>query len=246
MKPLYFVSDLHLGTRGDEERRARFSSFLTRTRELASGLFILGDLFEFGFEYRGELIARNRAVADELAALVRAGVRVALVKGNHDCWLSARFQQTYGVELLDSPAELTLAGRRVLLAHGDELDRSRRTRWTSALFRSRIATRLYSLLPERLGLALAGMIARMSRSGGIKPALIRAGRGYAEAKLREGYDLVVMGHVHVPACERFGAGWYVNTGDWIKHFTYGTMDAQGVELVHFGSREVTGLETATP
>ena len=235
MKPLYFVSDLHLGTRGDETRRARFSAFLSRIRDQAAGLFVLGDLFEFGFEYRGELIARNRAVAEELAALSRAGVRVALVKGNHDCWLSARFEQTYGVELLNSPSELTLGGRRVLLAHGDELDRSRRTRWTSALFRSRTATRLYSLLPERLGLALAGKIAGVSRTGGIKPVLVRALRGYAGQKLREGVDLVIMGHVHVPVQERFAAGTYLNTGDWLSNYIDGVLDDAGPRLETAGA-----------
>lgn len=230
MKPLFFVSDLHLGTRGDEQRQARFSAFLSRLRDRASGLFILGDLFEFGFEYRGELVARNRAVAEELASLARAGVRVALVRGNHDHWLSARFEQTYGIELLDSPFELVLAGKRVLLAHGDELDRSRRTRWTSALFRSRNATRLYSLLPERLGLWLAGRIAEVSRAGGIKPALITALRAYAEERLRQGFDLVVLGHVHVPVQERLGSGWYLNTGDWLSNYACGVLDDAGPRL----------------
>jgi UDP-2,3-diacylglucosamine hydrolase len=230
LKPLYFVSDLHLGTRGDEARRGRFLAFLAEVRDRAAGLFIVGDLFDFGFEYRSGLIERNRAIAEELAQLAKSGVRVALVRGNHDCWLQARFQETYGIELLDSPVELVLAGRRTLLSHGDELDRSFKTRVTRALFRSRLASRLFSLLPESLGTRLAGATAAVSRASGIKPELAETLRAFAGAQLRHGFGCVVLGHVHVPALEQVGAGYYLNLGDWMTHFTYGVMDAQGVEL----------------
>jgi UDP-2,3-diacylglucosamine hydrolase len=239
LKPFYFVSDLHLGTRGDEARRERFTAFLAGIRDRAAGLFILGDLFEFGFEYRSGLIERNRAIAEELAQVVKSGVRVALVRGNHDCWLRARFQETYGIELLNSPVELVLAGRRVLLSHGDELDRSFKTRVTSALFRSRVACWLFSLLPERLGLKLASMIAGLSRASGIKPKLVKSLRFFAGEQLQRGFDCVMLGHVHVPALEQVGAGSYLNTGDWITHFTYGVMDAQGLELRDFRLEEQT-------
>ncbi len=244
MKPLYFVSDLHLGTRGDEARRVRFSAFLAGIRDHADGLFILGDLFELGFEYRHGLTKRNRAIAEELAQVVKSGVRVALVRGNHDCWLRARFQETYGIELLDSPVELVLAGRRVLLSHGDELDRSFKTRVTSVLFRSRAANWLFALLPERLGSRLAGVIAGMSRASGIKPELVKALRVFASEQLQRGFDCVVLGHVHAPNLERAGAGSYLNTGDWITHFTYGVMDAEGLELRSFRPEEPTLPGTA--
>jgi UDP-2,3-diacylglucosamine hydrolase len=230
LKPFYFVSDLHLGTRGDEARRERFLAFLAGIRGHAAGLFILGDLFEFGFEHRHGLIERNRAIAEELAQVVKSGVRVALVRGNHDCWLRAGFQETYGIELLDSPVELALAGQRVLLSHGDELDRSFKTRVTGALFRSRVASRLFALLPERLGSRLAEGIAGASRASGIKPELVKTLRAFAHEQLQRGFDCVVLGHVHVPGLERVGAKSYLNTGDWITHFTYGVLESSGLRL----------------
>lgn len=244
MKPLYFVSDLHLGTRGDESRRERFLAFLTGIRDRASGLFILGDLFEFGFEYRHGLTARNRAIAEELARVAKSGVRVALVRGNHDCWLRERFSRAYGIELLDSPSELELEGRRVLLSHGDELDRSFKTRVTSALFRSRVANSLFELLPERLGSRLAGVIAGMSRASRIKPKLVKALSDFARERLQNAFDCVILGHVHVPTCERVGPGTYLNTGDWITHFTYGVMDEQGLALRRFPTGEPARPEAA--
>lgn len=242
MKPLYFISDLHLGARGDEARRRRFTEFLAEVRDHAAGLFILGDLFEFGFEYRSGLIERNRAIAEELAQVQRSGVRVVLVRGNHDCWLRSRFQETYGIELLDSPVELVLDGRRVLLSHGDELDRSFKTRVTGALFRSPVANWLFALLPERFGSWLADRIAAASRTSGIKPELVMTLRSFARERLEHGFDCAVLGHVHVPALERVGRGSYLNTGDWITHFTYGIMDDQGLELRHFGSEGQTATQ----
>lgn len=245
MKPLYFVSDLHLGTRGDEARRERFEAFLAGIRDHAAGLFILGDLFEFGFEYRHGLTERNRIIAEELGRMAKSGVRVALVRGNHDCWLRARFQEAYGIELLDSPVELELDGRRALLSHGDELDRSFRTRLTSALFRSPVASWLFSLLPERFGSWLAGLVAGVSRTSGIKPELVLALKGFAREQLEHGFDCVVLGHVHAPCLERAGVGSYLNTGDWITHFTYGTLDDEGLALRHYDSGGRAASETTT-
>jgi len=205
-------------------------AFLEGIRQNAASLYILGDLFEFGFEYRHGLLEPNRTLAQELSGLARSGVRVALVRGNHDCWLRDRFQRTYGIELFDSPVEMTLEGKRMLLAHGDELDRSLKTRVTRALFRSPVTSGLYSLLPEQLGARLAGRVARVSRAAGIRPELITTLREYAREKRAHGFEYVVIGHVHEPTLERIGAGYYLNCGDWITHFTYGVLDDSGLRL----------------
>ena len=236
MKPHYFVSDLHLGARGDAERRQRFYSFLDTIQNHAASLFIVGDLFEFGFEFRGRLLGRNVEIAERLRQLALAGVRVALIPGNHDCWLGEAFHRQYRVEVLDSPTTLELEGKRLYLSHGDELDSSFSTRVTRALFRSRSATRAYSWLPEWLGARLAVLVAGASRARGKKPWLVERLGQFAEAKLQSGCDLVVLAHVHVEQLSEFAAGQYLNPGDWLTLFSYGVLEDGKLRLEHFARR----------
>jgi UDP-2,3-diacylglucosamine hydrolase len=228
-----FISDLHLGSRGDGDRRARFFQFLNVIRGRTSSLFIVGDLFEFGFEFRGRTLQRNIPIAEQLAEVVRAGVKVVLVKGNHDSWLGKSLHESYGIELMEQPAVVELDGRKVHMIHGDAIDPSFLTRLTRRLFQSRRATALYSLLPERIGVRLAGMVARMSRARGERPSLMLCLERYAGEQLTSGCDIVVAGHVHRPLLKRIGSGWYLNTGDWIRHFSYAVLDKTGLRLETF-------------
>lgn len=235
MKPLYFVSDLHLGREGDAERRTRFFRFLARIREQAGALYILGDLFEFGFEYRNGLLEENARIAQELSSLSAAGVKVSLIKGNHDCWLGPRFAQDYGIELHDSPLVTVVEGRKCYLAHGDELDPSLRNQLSRRLFRSRAATLLYSILPRRFGASLAGYLAGISRETGYREELSQILESFAADRIGEGYDIVVLAHVHLTRLKPIGAGWYLNPGDWLSSSSYGRWDDSGLRLGAFDS-----------
>ena len=243
MKAHYFVADLHLGARGDVERRTRFSEFLTSIRDKAASLFIVGDLFEFGYEYRRGISAQNQAVASELAQLARTGIRIVLIKGNHDCWLTSRFEHSYGIELRESPWETSLEGRRALFVHGDKLDRFLKTRLTNTVFRNRVATRLFRFLPQTTGDALALLIADISRVRVPNPILIRQQQEYAQARLGAGFDMVVLAHVHQPALVPLNSGFLLNPGDWITHFSYGVLDSSGLRLETF-QRRIGGPENA--
>jgi UDP-2,3-diacylglucosamine hydrolase len=224
----YFVSDAHIGG-GNPDAEQRLFRFLESIRGKAESLYILGDLFEFWFEY-GRAIPKPgfRALA-ELAELRRTGTRIGYLKGNHDFWFKDFWRRELGAEAADE-LEVNLDGKRVFLAHGDKLDRAFVPQFFRILMRSRLNGWLYSLLHPDIGIGLANSVARMSRSEGAKPSLVEDMATFARGKLESGFDVVILGHSHVPELRLIGGGAYINIGDWLTHFTYGVI-RNGVPLL---------------
>jgi len=217
----YFVSDAHIGG-GSPDAEQRLFRFLESIRGRAESLYILGDLFEFWFEY-GQAIPKPgfRALA-ELAELSRTGTRIGYLKGNHDFWFKDFWRRELGAEAADE-LDVVLDGKRVFLAHGDTLDRALVPRAFRALMRSRLNGWLYSLLHPDIGIGLALAVARASRVRGARPSLVEDMASFAEGKLASGFDIVIMGHSHVPEVRQLEGGVYVNVGDWLTNFTYGVI-----------------------
>jgi len=217
----YFVSDAHIGG-GRPDAEQRLFRFLESIRGKADSLHILGDLFEFWFEY-GQSIPKPgfRALA-ELAELSRTGTRIGYLKGNHDFWFKDFWRRELGAEATDE-LDVVLDGKRVFLAHGDALDRALVPRIFRVLMRSRLDGWLYSMLHPDIGIGLALAVARASRVRRARPSLVKDMVSFAEAKLASGFDIVIMGHSHVPEVRQLGGGVYVNVGDWLTNFTYGAI-----------------------
>jgi len=215
----YFVSDSHIGG-GFLDAEQRLFRFLESIRGRAESLYILGDLFEFWIEYTQAIPKQGFKALAELAELRRTGTRIGYLKGNHDFWFKDFWQRELGAEAADE-MDITLDGKRVYLAHGDALDRAFVPRVFRALMRSRVNGWLYSLLHPDIGIGLAQAVARTSRVTGAKPSLIEDMARFAAGKLKSGFDIVVMGHSHVPELRRFGSGVYMNLGNWVTDFKYG-------------------------
>lgn len=232
MSAHYFLSDAHVGagTAAAEDRLVRFIDSLSGRAE---SLYVLGDLFEFWFEYRRVIPKRGFRVLAALSGLARSGTRLTFLKGNHDFW----FQEFLGRELggaraADWLAE-TIDGRRAYLCHGDALDRGFVPRFFRGLMRGRLNARLYSLLHPDLGVGLAEWVARRSRQNSAPPELRERLRTFAIDKLGHGFGLVVMGHTHEPELVESGTGIYLNTGDWLAQFSYGVVRDGRVALERF-------------
>ncbi len=231
MSAHYFVSDAHIGGSSPEAEQRLFR-FLESIRGKANSLYILGDLFEFWFEY-GRAIPKLgfRALA-ELAELSRTGTHIGYLKGNHDFWFKDFWRRELGAEAADE-LDVILDNKRVYLAHGDALDRAFVPRFFRVLMRSRIDGWLYSMLHPDVGIGLAHAVASVSRAGSAKPSLIEDMAGFAGKKLGSGFDIVVLGHSHVPELRRLGNGVYLNVGDWMTHFTYGVIRDGAASLQRF-------------
>ncbi|MGQ9708635.1 MAG: UDP-2,3-diacylglucosamine diphosphatase [bacterium] len=232
MSSHFFISDAHLGSR-IQEAEQRLAQFLYSIKNRAESLYILGDLFEFWFEYRQVVPSAGLGVVAPLAALRRAGTRVVFLRGNHDVWYKGVLKREFGFEgFYDELCEV-IDGKRVFLCHGDALDKQLIPRLFRRLMRSKVDAGLYSIPHPDVGVGLARWIARRSRERGAKPTLIEAMRGFAQTKIEQGFDVVIMGHSHIPEILEFDKGVYLNTGDWIKNFTFGLIENGRVNLKWF-------------
>ncbi|OPL17839.1 MAG: hypothetical protein AVO35_08140 [Candidatus Aegiribacteria sp. MLS_C] len=223
----YFLSDAHLFPEPEEHPgRDRLVSFL---KELAGAddpgeFWILGDLFDFWFEYRSVVPAGHERVLAALGELSRAGWNVHFLPGNHDFWVGRHFAAATGAEIhAERTVELTAGGMRLLLAHGDGLGPGDLGyRMLRPVLRSPLGMFLFRVLHPDLGTLLARKFSDTSRRilrrdlDSIPPGL-----GYwVDGMLGRGYDAVITGHTHLDAVIRKDRGIHVSLGDWLTRFTY--------------------------
>jgi UDP-2,3-diacylglucosamine hydrolase len=234
--PVYFISDVHLGlgTRREEHDKenrllALFHGILPTTDEL----YIVGDLFDFWFEYRTVIPKGFHRTLAALQAFTDRGIPVKFLVGNHDCWISDFFSDEIGMEVHRIPFEATIQGRRVFLHHGDGLaTKDLGYRLIKPVLRNRLAIWLYRWLHPDLGVPLARGSSRTSRTYtsqkdfGEEEGLLK----FARERIQEGVDIVVMGHRHQPSFTQIEDGIYVNLGDWVSFNTYAIMEAGTIRL----------------
>src|SRR5258705_6467505 len=197
-----FMSDAHLGIdpkQREVAREARLLDFLYALPGRAESLFVVGDLFEFWFEYRTAIPRRYFELLRALKHVREQGVEITCLAGNHDFWLGHFLHDELGIRTAEGPVTTTLQGRRIWLHHGDGLlggDLGYKV--LKRIVRSPTSIALYRWLHPDLGIPLAHWAAHRSRmSRGIKPLDgERLFEGVAAPRFAEGYDAVMIGHFH--------------------------------------------------
>jgi len=241
MRKAYFISDVHLGLESPErenEKQKRLLAFFDRAAADASGLFILGDLFDAWIEYRTVIPKGFHRVLAKLHDLSDSGLELHYLVGNHDFWMRDYFSRELGIKMHVDSFDIELDGRKVHLHHGDGLDpRDTGYRFLRKVLRNRFSIWLFSWLHPDLGVALARSSSKSSRSyTATKDFGADDGmRDYAARRIAGGSDIVIMGHRHVPRCEKIGTGTYVNLGDWITHNTYAVLADGEISLAAWGT-----------
>jgi UDP-2,3-diacylglucosamine hydrolase len=225
----YFISDVHLGLADRATERAKEDRLLEFLRSILSStdqLFILGDLFDFWFEYKTVIPKGFHRTLSALQAFTEKGVPVHYLAGNHDFWMGDFFSSELGMTLHFDPFETTIERKKVFLHHGDGLAKKDvGYRLIKPILRNRFNIALYRWLHPDLGVPLARGTSHTSRS---YTSTKEFGEGeamhdFAAGQISRGADLVIMGHRHQPCHERIGSGTYVNLGDWITYHSYGKL-----------------------
>lgn len=229
MKTVIF-SDVHLdaSVRG-KERLSEFVAFLDEFVDSdVKRLIILGDLFDFWFEYKHVVFSGYFDVLRAFARLRERGIELHLVCGNHDFWAGRFLREHLGFCVYTEPAMMDFSGRRVLLVHGDGLNmKDWAYRVYKPIARARPVVWLFGLLHPDWAMAIAQRVSRTSRRMAetrepSKGSEARALRAFASETLQRGEaDVVMCGHAHAPVYEEYptphGVGLYINSGDWMIH-----------------------------
>ncbi|MGH7551022.1 MAG: UDP-2,3-diacylglucosamine diphosphatase [Gemmatimonadota bacterium] len=246
---VYFLSDVHLGAGPPELDRAKERDLVAFLATLRPGetLYLLGDVFDFWFDFGGPPPARYAALLEALGGAVRRAVRISFMGGNHDYWARAGhrpgwLEREIGLEVAEDPHVVEHQGLRLLLSHGDALGGPiGGYRAVRAVLHQPVAIRLFRLLPSRLGYAIADRTSGFSRDRHDDAITREHARRLREAATRilveEDVDAVVAGHVHVPERLETPHGLYLNLGDWILHRTYGRLEDGELMLETFTPRK---------
>jgi UDP-2,3-diacylglucosamine hydrolase len=232
-----FISDIHLGLQSKEEEKIKeklLVKFLQFAQSNCDELFIVGDLFDYWFEYKRVYQKGFFRTLTALQDLVEKGIKVHYFIGNHDFLHRDFFEKEIGVKLYGDPISTVLNNRKFFIGHGDGLVKND-TGYNilKMILRSRISQKLYSLLHPDLGIALASRTSKTSRDYTTKKDYGEVDGLFdtAKSKIDEGYEYVLFGHLHQQIFQKHKNGIYVNLGSWLDNPCYGSFSQDEFRII---------------
>ena len=250
-KNVYFASDQHLGAPNYEHSLARekhFVKWLDQVKEDAAAIYLLGDLFDFWFEYKTAVPKGYVRVLGKLAELTDSGVPITFFTGNHDMWMFDYLPKEIGIELHRDPIEKEIGSKQFYIGHGDGLGPGDHGyKFIKKVFRNPLCQWLFARLHPNFGIGLANYFSSKSRIANADSDKEFLGEEnewlaiYAKEQLeRKHFDFFVFGHRHLPLDLKVGEkSRYINLGEWVTDFTYGVFDGTNFELKAFGKPDYT-------
>lgn len=245
-KKIYFASDQHLGAPNYEHsltREKHFVKWLDTVKTDAQEIFLLGDLFDFWFEYKTAVPRGYVRILGKLAELTDSGIPITFFTGNHDMWMFDYFPKELGVTLHKDPIEYEVNGKRFFIGHGDGLGPGDHGyKFIKKVFRNPLCQWLFARLHPNFGIGLANYFSSKSRIANADSDKKFLGEEnewlaiFAKEQLeKQHFDYFVFGHRHLPLDLKVGENSrYINLGEWVTDFTYGVFDGQNFELKEFG------------
>lgn len=241
-KKIYFISDFHLGVPNQADSRKRedkIVAWLNSIRNDVQILFLMGDVFDYWFEYK-EVVPRGYVrLLGKLAELSDAGVEMHYFTGNHDMWVFDYLPKEIGLQIHRAPIQREYNGKKFFLGHGDGLGPGDYGyKFIKKVFANKLAQWFFARIHPNAGIGLMKFFSRKSRIatgtsddvylGDDKEWLMIYSR---EVLQKEHYDYFIFGHRHMPLDIALSDNSrYINLGEWINHFTYAVYDGQELQL----------------
>ncbi|PKA82992.1 UDP-2,3-diacylglucosamine hydrolase [Ulvibacter sp. MAR_2010_11] len=244
-KKVYFSSDNHLGAPSPAEslpREKKFVAWLDIVKQDAAAIFLLGDLFDFWFEYKTVVPKGFVRVLGKLAEISDSGIPIYFFVGNHDLWMRDYFEKELNIPTFREPKEFTFNNKTFFIGHGDgKGPGDKGYKRMKKVFTNPFFKWCFRWFHPEHGMRLAHYLS-------VKNKLISGDEDrkflgeenewlaqYAKRKLEtQHYDYFIFGHRHFPMEIQVGEkSTYFNLGDWIHHYTYGVFDGEKFELKEF-------------
>ncbi len=243
-KKYYFASDLHLGLypqKNSLEREKKFVKWLDEKQSDAAGFFLVGDIFDFWWEYKKVIPKGFSRFFGKIAEITDSGIPVHFFIGNHDIWMHQYFQDELGIILHKKIFRTELYGQKFFISHGDGLGKGDLPyKMLRRIFTNPVLQWLYSRLHPNLGLSIGHAWSKKSRYakgfkeeyfGPDKERLIQ----FAEnQQKKENIDYYIFGHRHLPLVHSLSPnGKIIYLGDWVANFSYGVYDGKNFSLNYY-------------
>ncbi|MEM8566999.1 MAG: UDP-2,3-diacylglucosamine diphosphatase [Bacteroidota bacterium] len=244
-KSIYFASDFHLGAPDESSSRSREKKivrWLDFIRKDAHSIYLLGDIFDFWFEYAQAVPKGFVRLQGKLAEMVDSGIPIYFFSGNHDMWMFDYFPKEFGIPVFHKEQLLDVSGQKLLIGHGDGLGPGDRLyKILKAIFRNKFCQWLFARIHPNLGIRIASYWSKSSRINNVKKGEDEF-KGDEEFLLqycrqqenREHHDFYVFGHRHLPLNIDISPNCkYINLGEWVNYCTYGRYNGSKFELLTF-------------
>ena len=243
-KKVYFFSDCHFGVPDREQSLTRerlLIRFLDRIKQDALEVYIMGDLFEFWFEYKTVVQKGHVRLLGKLAEITDAGIPVYFFRGNHDVWAFDYLAEELDMKIYPDTLVKEILGKKFFLGHGDGLGKGDNGyKFLKKVFRNRVNQWLFRWVHPDIGTGMGLFWSNKSRIAHentgidlVNEAGIKRLKGFCEGELLKdpGIDYFVFGHIHKPKVVKIGEkASYYSIGDWIKHYSY--LEFDGTTLAH--------------
>jgi UDP-2,3-diacylglucosamine hydrolase len=244
-KKIYFASDFHLGVPTHEvsiAREKRIVKWLDEIKNDAEEIYLMGDLFDFWFEYKYTVPKGFVRLLGKIAELSDAGIPITLFTGNHDMWMFDYLPKELGITIYREPITRTYNGMKFYLGHGDGLGPGDHGyKFIKSVFANPVCQWLFERLHPNFALRIANYWSHKSRiSNAPKDEQFKGDDGewlvaYSKDVLKkEHFDYFIFGHRHLPLDIKLSeSSRYVNLGEWVNYESYVVFDGKNLELKYY-------------
>ena len=242
MGNLYFASDFHLGIPSAAEsleREKRIVRWLESIAPTAERIYLVGDLFDFWFEYKDVVPRGYTRLLGTLARLKDKGIEIDIFTGNHDLWMFGYFQEELGIPVHHENIRFEYGGKHFVVGHGDGIGPGDNGyKFMKRVFTNKLAQRLFGFLHPRIAFGMANYWSGKSRMSNEEAGFMGEDKEwqviYAKEILsKEHIDYFIFGHRHIKLELPLGKSVFYNLGDWITFNTYVEFDGQQCHLKQF-------------
>lgn len=249
-KKYYFASDFHLGIDGVQtsiDRERQIVRWLDQIKSDAAEIFLVGDVFDYWFEYRHVVPKGFTRLMGKLAEMRDQGIPITYFTGNHDMWMFSYFKDELDIPIHREPIQRVLAGKTFFIGHGDGLGPGDHGyKFIKKVFSNPLCQWLFARVHPNLGIYLMKFWSGRSRAAtGLEEQFLGPDREwlvqFAESKIQsEEIDYFIFGHRHLPIDYLLANqhSRYLNLGDWIQYNSYAVFDGHDIRLEFFESQPI--------